>query len=76
MNTKSLAMVAALTLALCATAFAAGTPAESPREAGPEAKNGKAAASARYKRIRAKAHRNAARARAHARALRAGEATN
>ena len=41
----------------------------------PEVKASKAAASARYKRIRAKAHRNAARAKAHARALRAGEQT-
>ena len=69
-------MVAMLTLAVCATAFAAGTPAESSRDNGPEAKSGKAAASARYKRMRAKAHRNAARARAHARALRAGEPTS
>ena len=36
----------------------------------PQAKAAKAAASARYKRIRAKAHRNAARAKANARAMR------
>lgn len=40
----------------------------------PQAKSAKAAASARYKRIRAKAHRNAARAKANARAMQlAGE---
>ena len=75
MNTKSLAVVMALTLSVCVTAFGAGTSATSSRDSSPEAKSDKAAASARYKRIRAKAHRNAARARAHARALRAGEPT-
>ena len=76
MKTKRYALVAALALALCTTGFAATAPIEPARETNPEAKSGKAAAAARYKRIRAKAHRNAARARAHARALRAGEQTN
>lgn len=39
----------------------------------PQAKAAKAAAGARYKRIRAKAHRNAARAKANARALQLAE---
>lgn len=76
MNTKSIALVATMALALCASAFAGAAPNPPAHELTPEAKASKAAASARYKRIRAKAHRNAARAKAHARALRAGEQTS
>ncbi len=69
------ALILAMTLAAggVAEAATAGQLKAGPQDAAttnqdPQAKAAKAAASARYKRIRAKAHRNAARAKANARA--------